>query len=175
VIKYGALGDAAFFTWLEQHAAALLALDAGALSEAIAHCCAQKAGIVARDETEQGERALLNFGHTFGHALEVVAGYGTLLHGEAVAIGMCLAATLSAKLGRSLAADATRLRNLLERCGLPTFAPPAAEPGAVLAAMMLDKKNLGGRLRLILWRGIGMAEIVADVDEAEVRAVLANS
>ncbi len=96
VIKYGALGDAAFFAWLEQNAAALLAKDAGALTHAIAHCCAHKAGIVARDETEQGERALLNLGHTFGHALETLTGYGALLHGEAIAIGMTLAARLSA-------------------------------------------------------------------------------
>ncbi|HEX3125111.1 MAG TPA: 3-dehydroquinate synthase, partial [Rhodanobacteraceae bacterium] len=95
VVKYGALGDTAFFAWLEQHADALLARDAQALAQAIAACCRQKAGIVARDETEQGERALLNFGHTFGHALETATGYGALLHGEAIAIGMLQAARLS--------------------------------------------------------------------------------
>jgi len=94
VVKYGALGDAAFFGWLEDHVDLLLARDPRALADAIAHCCEQKAAIVARDETEQGERALLNFGHSFGHALETATGYGTLLHGEAVAIGMCLAARL---------------------------------------------------------------------------------
>ena len=172
VIKYGALGDAAFFAWLEQHAAALLARDAAALAEAIAHCCTQKAGIVGRDETEQGERALLNFGHTFGHAFEVVAGYGALLHGEAVAIGMCLAARLSAQLGRAPAADTQRLQSLLARCGLPAAPPSGIDPDAVLDAMKLDKKNLSGRLRLILWRGVGGAEIVADVDEQAVRGVL---
>ena len=173
VIKYGALGDAAFFAWLERNAAALLARDAVALTEAIAHCCAQKAGIVARDETEQGERALLNFGHTFGHALEVVGGYGTLLHGEAVAIGMCLAARLSTRLRRAPQEDAERLQSLLARCGLPTTVPDGTDPNAMLAAMKLDKKNLSGRLRLILWRGIGLAEIAADVDQTVIRDALA--
>jgi 3-dehydroquinate synthase len=173
VIKYGALGDAAFFAWLERSAAALLARDPGALTEAIAHCCAQKAGIVARDETEQGERALLNFGHTFGHALEVIGGYGTLLHGEAVAIGMCLAARLSTRLRRAPQEDAERLQSLLARCGLPTTAPDGTDPDAVLAAMKLDKKNVSGRLRLILWRGIGLAEIASDAEETVIRDVLA--
>ena len=172
VIKYGALGDAAFFAWLERHARDMLARDAGALAEAIAHCCAQKAAIVARDETESGERALLNFGHTFGHALETVAGYGTLLHGEAVAIGMCLAARLSTQLGRAPAADAERLQRLLGECGLPVTVPAATDTQAVLATMRLDKKNLSGRLRLILWRGIGQAEIVPNVDEEKIQSVL---
>ena len=172
VIKYGALGDAQFFNWLELHATQLLARDPAALAEAIAHCCAQKAGIVARDETEQGERALLNFGHTFGHALETVAGYGTLLHGEGVAIGMCLAAELSSRLGRAPAQDGERLRQLLTQCGLPTSVPGGLRGDQVLATMKLDKKNLSGRLRLILWRGIGQAEIVEGVDESQIRAVL---
>jgi len=172
VIKYGALGDAQFFNWLELHATQLLARDPAALAEAIAHCCAQKAGIVARDETEQGERALLNFGHTFGHALETVAGYGTLLHGEGVAIGMCLAAELSSRLGRAPAQDGERLRQLLTQCGLPTSVPGGLRGDQVLATMKLDKKNLSGRLRLILWRGIGQAEIVEGVDESQIKAVL---
>jgi 3-dehydroquinate synthase len=172
VIKYAALGDAAFFDWLERNAAALLARDSAALTDAIAHCCAQKAGIVARDETEQGERALLNFGHTFGHALETAAGYGSLLHGEAIAIGMVLAARLSAQLGRAAAADTERLRALLERFGLPVLPPPGVDAGQLLDLMRLDKKNLSGRLRLVLWRGVARAEVVADVDEAAVRAVI---
>jgi len=172
VIKYGALGDAAFFTWLEQHADALLARDPPALSQAIAHCCAQKAGIVARDETEQGERALLNFGHTFGHALETLTGYGALLHGEAIAIGMTLAARLSARLRRAPESDAAHLMRLLERFGLPTMLPEGIDADELIETMQLDKKNLSGRLRLILWRGIGMAEIVKDVDEAAIRALL---
>jgi 3-dehydroquinate synthase len=172
VIKYGALGDAAFFARLEQHADALLARDPHILAETIAACCRQKAVIVARDETEQGERALLNFGHTFGHALETAAGYGTLLHGEAIAIGMVLAACLSAQLQRAGADDASRLQALLAHCGLPTAIPHGIEPQRVLDLMRLDKKNLSGRLRLILWRGVGRAEIVPDVDEDEILQVL---
>src|SRR4029079_9633486 len=140
---------------------------------AIVFSCRYKAGVVARDEREQGERALLNFGHTFGHALEAERGYGDLLHGEAVAIGMVLAAKLSAALGRSPADDADRLARLLSRFGLPV-APPRADADALLARMRLDKKNVSGRLRLILWRGIGKAEIVPDVDEASVRSLLAT-
>jgi len=174
VVKYGALGDAAFFGWLEAHADALLARDAQTLATAIAHCCEQKAGIVARDENEHGERALLNFGHSFGHALETAAGYGTLLHGEAVAIGMCLAARLSARLGRASAADAERLTNLLQRFHLPTELPPGSDAQRLLELMRLDKKNVSGRLRLILWRGVGQAEIVTDIPEASIRAALKN-
>ena len=172
VVKYGALGDAAFFAWLERHADALLARDAQILAEAIAACCRQKAGIVARDETEQGERALLNFGHTFGHALETATGYGVLLHGEAIAIGMMQAARLSTQLQLASAADADRLQALLARCGLPTSIPRRIDPRRLLDLMRLDKKNVSGRLRLILWRGIGRAEIVPDVDEAAIVRVL---
>ncbi|HEX5121961.1 MAG TPA: 3-dehydroquinate synthase [Rhodanobacteraceae bacterium] len=172
VVKYGAIGDAAFFTWLEAHADALNAHDEDALAEAIAFSCRYKAGVVARDEREQGERALLNFGHTFGHALEAERGYGELLHGEAVAIGMVLAASLSSRLGRAPAEDTERLLQLLSRFGLPVELP-RADPDALLARMRLDKKNVSGRLRLILWRGIGKAEIVPDIDEASVRGVLA--
>ena len=172
VVKYGAIGDAAFFAWLEANADALNAHDEDALAEAIAFSCRYKAGVVARDEREQGERALLNFGHTFGHALEAEQGDGALLHGEAVAIGMVLAASLSSRLGRAPAEDTERLLRLLERFGLPVE-PPRAEPDALLARMRLDKKNVSGRLRLILWRGIGKAEIVPDVDEAAVHGVLA--
>ena len=172
VIKYGALGDAAFFTWLEEHADPLLAREAQAVTAAIAHCCEQKAGIVARDETERGERALLNLGHTFGHALETACGYGSLLHGEAIAIGMVCAARLSANLGRAPATDTQRLVALLERFGLPTTVPPGVDADRVIGLMQLDKKNLSGRLRLILWRGIGQAEMVADVDIDAIRVVL---
>jgi len=174
VVKYGALGDAEFFGWLETHVDALLARDAQTLATAIAHCCEHKAAIVARDENEQGERALLNFGHSFGHALETAAGYGTLLHGEAVAIGMCLAARLSAQLGRANAADAERLANLLQRFGLPTQIPPDLDASQLLEVMRLDKKNVSGRLRLILWRGIGRAEIAGDIDENAVRDLLSR-
>ena len=172
VIKYGALGDAAFFGWLERRAQDLLARDPESLAEGIARCCEHKAGIVARDETEHGERALLNLGHTFGHALETAAGYGTLLHGEAIAIGMCLAARLSAQLGRAKPDDAQRLQTLLERYGLPTRVAAGIDAQRLLDLMRLDKKNLSGRLRLILWRGIGQAEIVDGIDESAIRSVL---
>jgi 3-dehydroquinate synthase len=172
VVKYGAIGDARFFAWLEANADALNARDAAALAEAIAVSCRQKAGVVARDERELGERALLNFGHTFGHAIEAVAGYGEALHGEAVAIGMVLAADLSARLGRAAAADSKRLAALLTRFGLPIVTPPEVGTDALLTRMRLDKKNVSGRLRLVLWKGIGEAEIVPDADETAIRALL---
>ncbi len=173
VIKYGAIGDVNFFAWLEAHVDALNARDKATLAEAIATSCRHKAAVVARDEHEQGERALLNFGHTFGHALETETGYGTLLHGEAVAIGMVLAARLSADLGRASRADADRLAALLVASGLP-IAPPACDPARLIEHMRLDKKNLGGRQRLILWRGIGRAEMADDVAVAAIDRVLAQ-
>lgn len=171
IVKYGAIGDVAFFEWMQQNAAALNARDGAALVHAIATSCRQKAGVVARDEHEHGERALLNFGHTFGHALETASGYGILLHGEAVAIGMVLAAQLSADLDRAPRADAERLARLLTALGLPATLPHS-DPAHLLELMRLDKKNVGDSLRLILWRGIGRAEIVADVDTRAIRAVL---
>ena len=172
IVKIGAIGDAGFFAWLEAHAEALVAREEAGLVRAIAHSCAHKAGVVARDETEQGERALLNFGHSFGHALEAECGYGALLHGEAVAIGMLQAAKLSAILGMAAAADTQRLCALLARMGLPTVLPPHLDPDALLVRMALDKKNRDGRLRLILWRGVGRAFLAEDVPAAAVRAVL---
>lgn len=171
VIKTACIGDADFFAWLELNADALLARDADALTHAITTCCRYKAGVVQRDEREQGERALLNFGHTFGHALEIECGYGALLHGEAVAVGMVLAAQLSVRLGMTSDHDMNRLRALLQRFGLPTDVPAGIDPDALLAPMRLDKKNRAGALRLILWRGIGRAEIMENVREQDVRAV----
>jgi 3-dehydroquinate synthase len=173
VVKYGAIGDLAFFQWLERNATALNARDGAVLVDAIATSCRHKAGVVARDEHEHGERALLNFGHTFGHALETASGYGTLLHGEAVAIGMVLAAQLSTDLGRAPRADAERLAALLGTLDLPVTMP-RSDPAQLLELMRLDKKNLGDSLRLILWRGIGHAEIVADVDARAITAVLGD-
>ena len=172
VLKYGALGDPAFFAWVEANAAALRARDAGALAHAIATSCAMKAGIVARDETETGERMLLNFGHTFGHAIEAEQGFGALVHGEAVAVGMVLAARLSAALGLAPAVDADRLAAVLGALGLPTAMPADLDAEAVLARMRLDKKNVSGSLRLILWRGIGQAFVATGIDAAAVRRVL---
>lgn len=172
VVKYGAIGDPALFAWLEAHAEALRARDPALLAQAIAACCRHKAAIVVRDETEQGERALLNFGHTFGHALESVTGYGVLLHGEAVAIGMCLAAHLSSALGRAPLSDAERLAALLARFDLPTTLPSGIDADTLLASLRLDKKHRSGRLRFILWRGVGRAELVDAPDLAAIRAVL---
>jgi len=175
VIKIGAIGDAAFFGFLENHAEAILGREPGVLEQAIAVSCRHKAGVVARDEREQGERALLNFGHTFAHALETETGYGHLLHGEAVAIGMLLAARLSASLGRAAHADAERLQALLERMGLPTRLPNGMDPQRLLQHMRLDKKSVSGELRLILWRGIGHAEIVTGIDETAILDQLKNT
>ncbi|WP_305806370.1 3-dehydroquinate synthase [Stenotrophomonas sp. YIM B06876] len=177
IVKYGALGDRQFFQWLQAERDALLAGDDAALARAIARSCEHKAAIVERDPLEKGERALLNLGHTFGHAIETAQGYGApgndnLNHGEAVAVGMVLAARLSAALGMAAAADTDTLRELLQACGLPVAIPPGLDAGALLAHMRLDKKNIAGRLRLVLWRGIGRAEVVPDVDEAAVLEVL---
>jgi 3-dehydroquinate synthase len=174
VVKYGALGDAEFLDWLETHADALRRRDEGLVAEAVLRSCQHKAAIVARDERESGERALLNFGHTYGHALETIGEYQTLLHGEAIAIGMVMAARLSARLGWADAADAERLRQLLESLGLPTARPGDASPQRMVELMRLDKKSLSDRLRLILWRGIGRAEIADGVDAAEIEACLAE-
>jgi 3-dehydroquinate synthase len=175
VVKGAAIGDEPFFAWLEGHADALAARDSDAVVEAIARKVRYKAGVVARDETEQGERALLNLGHTFGHALETAGHYTTLLHGEGVAVGMLLAAKLSERLGMGSAADTARLRRLLERLGLPVAVPPGMDAQQLLALMRLDKKNAAGSLRLILWRGIGKAEIVGGVAEEDVLAVLQDA
>jgi 3-dehydroquinate synthase len=172
VIKYGAIVDAPFLDWLQANADALLAGDDSPLAEAIARSCRHKAAITERDPFEHGERALLNFGHTFGHAIETEQGYGGLNHGEAVAVGMVLAARLSTALGLADSADGERLRALLARYGLPTALPPGLDTGALVARMRLDKKAQGSGLRFVLWDGAGRARVVADVDEARVLDVL---
>jgi 3-dehydroquinate synthase len=170
VVKYGAIFDAGFLDWLSDHAEALMSREPAALSEAILRSCRFKADVVARDETEQGERALLNFGHTFGHALETAGGYDRFRHGEAVALGMLIAARLSSQLGRAPAEDADRLESLLRRFALPVRLPPGFDAATLLELMRLDKKSVSGRLRLVLWRGAGSAELVSGIDEAEIRA-----
>ena len=172
IIKGAAIGDASFFEWLEKNADALAGRDEHTLMHAIATKVRYKAGVVARDETEQGERALLNLGHTFGHALETAGHYTSLLHGEAVAVGMVMAAKLSERLKMSSKTDTERLEQLLKALGLPAALPEGSDPDKLLALMRLDKKNIAGTLRLILWRGIGHAEIVTGVDEGEVSALL---
>lgn len=174
VVKYGAIRDPEFFAWIEAHVAALLAREPEVLTEAVERSCRHKAEIVARDEHEQGERALLNFGHSFGHALETASGYDELLHGEAVAIGMLMAARLSAALGHAPPEDAERLSHLLARLGLPLFPLTATDPDQLLELMRLDKKAISGKLRLILWRGLGHAEIVSGVADADVLRILAS-
>ena len=174
VIKYGAIVDADFFDWLENNADALLAQQADVLETAIARSCQHKADIVARDETEQAERALLNFGHTFGHALEVLLDYSTLVHGEAVAIGMQLAAEFSAELGLASTQDSERLRTLLQRFELPSAMPSGLDAEAILDKMRLDKKSVNGQIRLILWRGIGQAFIATDISTKQLHAFLEN-
>ena len=172
VIKYGLLADKEFFHWLEEHIDSLLALDTAALEFAILRSCRIKAAIVAEDEREQGRRALLNLGHTFGHALEAVGGYERWLHGEAVAIGLMLAAATSRRLGRLDEASYARIRALLERAGLPSRAPGTA-PGDVLEHMRLDKKARRGGLTLVLLEGIGNAVTAAAPDERLLEEVLA--
>lgn len=175
-IKYGAIVDAGFLAWLDAHHAALLGGDDAALAEAIARSCMHKAAITERDPFEHGERALLNFGHTFGHAIEAEQGYGDgLNHGETVAVGMLLAARLSATLGLASWGDAEALRALLVRFGLPAAIPAGLAPEALLARMRLDKKAQASGLRFILWDRPGAARIVADVDEAAVLAVLRDA
>ncbi|KGM54561.1 3-dehydroquinate synthase [Lysobacter daejeonensis GH1-9] len=179
VVKYGAIFDAGFLHWIEAHAESLLAGDEAALSYAIAHSCEHKADVVARDPFEHGDRAMLNFGHTFGHAIETEQGYaGTtgagLNHGEAVAVGMVLAARLSAALGMAPDADAERLQALLQRLGLPTAIPAGLAPDALLARMQLDKKADARGLRLVLWNGAGKACIVSGVAENAVLRALAH-
>ena len=161
VIKYGLINDAPFFDWLEQHITALMARDPAVLTEAIERSCADKAAVVAADETEQGSRALLNLGHTFGHAIETSLGYGEWLHGEAVACGMVMAADFSVQLGWMERAEADRARALLEAAGLPVAPPARMDAGEFLRHMAVDKKVVDGKLRLVLMKGIG-ASLVTD-------------
>jgi len=162
VVKYAALGDLQLLDWLESRVAELRSRDTDVLTEVVYRCCLAKAKIVAADEREQGQRALLNLGHTFGHAIETASGYGTLLHGEAVAIGMVMAADLSCRLGWASAEEVARLRSLLSALSLPT-SPPPIPPDEFIALMQRDKKVLNNRLRLVLLRPLGHAVISADV------------
>ncbi len=172
VIKYGLIRDGAYFDWLESKLPALRARDPAALAEAIRRSCENKAQVVAADELETGERALLNLGHTFGHAIETGAGYGNWLHGEAVGVGMCMAADLSARLSWLRPADLQRTRDLIERANLPTVPPPELSAERLLDLMAVDKKVLDGRLRLVLLRGIGEAVVTDQFDPALLRATL---
>ena len=179
VVKYGALGDRAFFEWLEANGAKALAGDSDAMVQAVARSCRMKAAIVARDERETGERALLNLGHTFGHALEAATGYGArLLHGEGVAIGMALAFKLSVRLGLCPGQDAERFSRHLRTAGLPAAIAdiPGARPSApeLIAHMRHDKKARDGRIAFVLVHGIGEAFVTDDVPMEAVAEVLGS-
>ena len=167
VVKYGAIADASFFAWLEKNMAALLARDAAALAFAVRRSCELKAAVVAEDERESGRRAILNFGHTFGHAIERCQGYGDWLHGEAVAAGMVMAAELSS-IG---ADDVERLRHLLDTAGLPVR-PPSLGAATMREAMGMDKKVLDNQLRFVLLEKLGTAVVTSDYDDARLQQVL---
>ena len=171
VIKYGLICDEELFTWLEQNMEKLLAHDAAELTYAIHRSCEIKAEIVGRDEREQGDRALLNLGHTFGHALESVTGYTKWLHGEAVGAGLLMAATMSCESGLMPTASVQRLRKLLQRAGLPTEARDL-NPDSVMEHMRIDKKVKSGRIRLVLMRSIGGSFVTADYPDAALRRTL---
>ncbi|MGJ0483692.1 MAG: 3-dehydroquinate synthase [Methylomicrobium sp.] len=172
VIKYGLIRDADFFVWLERNIEALRARNKNALAYAIEHSCRNKADIVAEDETESGVRATLNLGHTFGHAIETGAGYGTYLHGEAVAIGICQAADLSMRKGWLAQQDVQRIIGLIQRAGLPITPPAELDTERFLELMAVDKKNLDGQIRLILLEQIGKATLPIYVDRALLESTL---
>jgi len=180
VVKYGLINDPSFFAWLDDHASAIRDGDRAARRRAVATSCAAKAAIVSRDERESGERALLNLGHTFGHALEAECGYGDeILHGEAVAMGMCLAFDLSVQLGLCPLEDADRVRRHLAMAGLPTgfeaFPQRIWDPDRLIAHMRQDKKVSAGKISFVLARGIGQAFLHREVELEEVRKLLAEA
>jgi len=175
VVKYGVILDAGFFEFLEQNVAELNRRDAGALRQVVARSCRLKADVVEQDEYERtGLRAVLNYGHTFAHAFETLAGYGELLHGEAVAIGMLYASRLAERRGLIDASITERQRALIAALGLPTELPETVRPSVeeVLDRMRLDKKSLDGKLRFVLPTRLGHVEVFPDVPEEDVRAVL---
>ena len=171
VIKHALALDLRFVEWLEKSIEALLARERSALVYAVRRCCELKAGVVAADERESGARSLLNFGHTFGHAIEALTGYGAWLHGEAIAAGMVMATELSARAGLIAAADVDRVRSLIGRAGLP-ITGPALSPGRLLELMALDKKVARGRMRFVLLNSIGAASLREGVDERLVREAI---
>ena len=171
VIKYGLIVDREFFEWLDTNAEKLIARDTSALTYAIRRSCEVKAEIVARDEHERGDRALLNLGHTFGHAIESATNYSSWLHGEAVGAGMLLAADVSQRLGWVSAADVARVERVLQRFGLRTDV--RSLPASTIAEnMKIDKKVAAGRIRLVLLKGIGKSVVTGDYDDAALREAL---
>ncbi|WP_371375967.1 3-dehydroquinate synthase [Thalassotalea aquiviva] len=172
VIKYGILGDEEFFCWLEQHKALIKAKDSDTLNQMIQHCCQQKADIVAADERESGERALLNLGHTFGHAIEAEMGYGVWLHGEAVATGMVQATKLAKVLGYLSAQELNRVIDLLQFFDLPTLPPESMTVDDFIKHMSRDKKNINGKIRLIVPTKIGTSQIFDNITIEQLQQVI---
>jgi 3-dehydroquinate synthase len=172
VIKYGPIADAAFLDWIEANLDALLARERAALAHAVRRCCEIKAAVVGEDERESGLRAILNFGHTFGHAIEAGLGYGQWLHGEAVGCGMVMAADLSARLGLLPQAFVQRLARIVERAGLPVRAPALGGAERWLELMRVDKKAEAGEIRFVVIEAPGRAAL-RPAPDALVREVLA--
>ena len=172
VIKYGLINDADFFEWLEEHMEALMSRDLVLLAEAIRRSCADKAQIVAADEKEAGQRALLNLGHTFGHAIETGMGYGKWLHGEAVGAGMAMAAEMSCRLGWIDDNKVNKINALLNRASLPTSPPESMSGADFMGLMSVDKKVLDGKMRLVLMKDIGHSIISDDFDPAALKATI---
>ncbi|HJS90150.1 MAG TPA: 3-dehydroquinate synthase [Steroidobacteraceae bacterium] len=172
VIKYGLICDARFFAWLEAHLDELLAGDAAALSHVVRRSCEIKAQIVGRDEREQADRALLNLGHTFGHAVESATGYTQWLHGEAIGAGLIMAGRMSQESGHLAAGELERITRLIARAGLPTHIPQV-RPELALEHMRIDKKVQAGKIRLVLMRGIGNAFVTAEYSEPALQRTLA--
>ncbi len=173
VIKYGLIRDADFFAWLESHMQLLMALDAAVVTEAVYRSCKNKAEVVAADEKEAGERALLNLGHTFGHAIENAMGYGVWLHGEAVAAGTLMAAQLSQRMHWLEESDMQRIKAIFKQANLDQ-SPPALGVEKYLDLMGLDKKVQDGKIRLILQQGIGKSIITSDYDAEQLKQTLAS-
>ncbi|GHC24130.1 3-dehydroquinate synthase [Aidingimonas halophila] len=174
VIKYGLIRDVGFLEWLEARMTSLRELQTDALREAILRSCAIKAEVVAADETEQGVRALLNLGHTFGHAIEAHQGYGAWLHGEAVGVGMAMAAEMSRRLDWLAPSDVSRIRAVIDAAGLPLSAPASMTSDDFLAVMRLDKKNIDSRIRLVLLQTVGCAYVEEAVPNASLEGLLVD-
>ncbi len=174
VIKYALLGDIQFLDWLEHHIDAVMARDNEATTTIIERSCQAKADIVVEDEKEKGVRALLNLGHTFGHAIENARGYGDWLHGEAVGLGMLMAADLSCRMGMLKEAEIDRVRRILQCAGLPVEGVDGVDAAQLRALMSVDKKVMAGQLRLVLYRELGHAEVMTDVPEELIVQTLAR-
>lgn len=172
VIKYGLIRDAKFFHWLETHLASLMARDPEKLAEAIERSCQNKAEMVAADEKEAGQRALLNLGHTFGHAIETAMGYGTWLHGEAVGTGMLMASDLSQRMGWLNSTQIIRIENILNAAHLPIHTPPEMDAHKFMSLMAIDKKVQGGKIRLVLLTDIGASVVSDNYDPALLQQTL---